>query len=163
MPRWCNVKSDQLFCLRSRKNWFSKSTGCSAKLPLLSTKSLYNLWHLKNFWANSSEILLWENLSGKNFEEHYVQLFLTFLQNTMYRVALTLASFALTILQRHYNSVEGNRSNPVLAVKRSLFVEIRFLRCIFFRPPARYFHWDSNAMLYRPVACQMTKLEQIKA
>ena len=101
MPRWYNVKSDQLFCL-SRKNWFSKSTGCSAKLPLLSAKSLYNLWHLKNFWANSSEILLWENLGGKNFEEHYVQLFLTFLQNTMYRVALTLASFALTMLQRHY-------------------------------------------------------------
>ena len=33
---------------------------------------------------------------------------------------------------KSYNSVEGYRSNPVLAVKRSLFVEIRFLRSIFF-------------------------------
>ena len=31
-----------------------------------------------------------------------------------------------------YNSVEGHRSNPVLAVKCSLFVEICFLRPIFF-------------------------------
>ena len=46
---------------------------------------------------------------------------------------------------------------------RSLFVEIRFLRSIFFRPPARYVHWASNATLDRPVVCQMTKLEQIKA
>ena len=28
--------------------------------------------------------------------------------------------------ESRYNSVEGNRLNPVLAVKRSLFVEIRF-------------------------------------
>ena len=33
-----------------------------------------------------------------------------------------------------YNSVEGHRSNPVLAVKGSLFIEISFLRSIFFRP-----------------------------
>ena len=34
-----------------------------------------------------------------------------------------------------YNSVEGYRSNPVLAVKRSLFVEIRLLRSIFYETP----------------------------
>jgi hypothetical protein len=33
-----------------------------------------------------------------------------------------------------YNSVEVYRLNPVLAVKRSLFVETRFLRSIFDRP-----------------------------
>ena len=31
------------------------------------------------------------------------------------------------------------------------------------KPPERYMHCASNAMLDRPVACQMTKLEQIKA
>ena len=51
-------------------------------------------------------------------------------------------------------SVEGHRSNPVLAVKRSLLLEIRFLR---------YMHWASNATFDRPVVCQMKKLEQIKA
>ena len=34
-----------------------------------------------------------------------------------------------------YNSVEGYRSNPVLAVKRSLFVEIRLLRSMFYETP----------------------------
>ena len=33
----------------------------------------------------------------------------------------------------------------------------------FLRPPAKYVHWASNSTLDRPVACQMTKLEQIKA
>ena len=54
-------------------------------------------------------------------------------------------------------------SNTVLAVKGSLFVEIRFVRSIFFRPPERYLHWAYNATLDGPVAGQMTKLEQIKA
>ena len=31
------------------------------------------------------------------------------------------------------------------------------------RPPERYLHWASNAMLDKPLACQMAKLEQIKA
>ena len=60
------------------------------------------------------------------------------------------------------NSVQGHMSNPVLAVKRSLFVEIRFAMSIFFRPPERYLHWAYIATLDRPVACQMTKLEHIK-
>ena len=47
--------------------------------------------------------------------------------------------------------------------KYLIIVEIRLLRSIFLRPPERYLHWASNATLDRPVACQMTKLEQIKA
>ena len=55
------------------------------------------------------------------------------------------------------------KKTHVLAVKQSLFVEIRFVGLYFFRPPKRYLHWAYNAMLDRPVACQMTKLDQIKA
>ena len=62
-----------------------------------------------------------------------------------------------------YNSVEGYRSNPVLAVKCLLFVENKFLRSIFLRPPARCLNWAFNATLDTLVACQMAKLEQIKS
>ena len=33
---------------------------------------------------------------------------------------------------------------------------------IFLLPPEIYLHWTSNAMLDRPVACQVTRLEQFK-
>ena len=36
-----------------------------------------------------------------------------------------------------YNSVERHRSNPVLAVKCSHFVKIKFLRSIFFETPCK--------------------------
>ena len=39
------------------------------------------------------------------------------------------------ILHWVWNSVKGYMSNPVLAVKRSLFVEIRLFRSIFFETP----------------------------
>ena len=73
-----------------------------------------------------------------------------------------LSSF-ITFVDSLYNSVEGYRSNPVLAVKRSLFVEIRFLRSIFFETPCKILALGFYATLDRPVACQMVKLEQIKA
>ena len=48
-----------------------------------------------------------------------------------------LKLFYIRNAEDSYNSVEGYRSNPVLAVKRSLFVEIRFLRSIFFETPCK--------------------------
>ena len=68
-----------------------------------------------------------------------------------------------SLIDKKKKSIEGYRSNPVLAVKHSFCVEIRFPRSIFFETPARYVHWASNATLDIPVACQMTKLEKIKA
>ena len=72
-----------------------------------------------------------------------------------------------TLNKTNYNSVEGYRSNQVLAVKRSLFVEIRFsptrLMSIFFEPLQDTCTGFLIATLDRPMACQMAKLKQIKA
>ena len=132
------------------KNWIStKSERFTARTgfdlyPSILLYIYFDMWHVTGDTWHMTGMGRW-----------------TFSQN--------FSSLALTVCELFPQSTltdwltDWCRSNPVLAVKRSLFVEIRFLRSIFFRPHVRYMHWASNAMLDRPVASQMTKLEHIKA
>ena len=130
---------------RGRSRWLQTLPWLAS--PLCKKKKKNYMWHM---WCVTGDTWHMTGMGRWTFSQNF-------------------SSLALTVCELFPQSTltdwltDWCRSNPVLAVKRSLFVEIRFLRSIFFRPHVRYMHWASNAMLDRPVASQMTKLEHIKA